>query len=111
VNYFIDEANFNFSNLNNKKEKTLGKYDPAKKHLTVHRGFNLKGRCNNENCLAYKHERSWVPKGYGTFDLGKERFKNKCQGCGSIIKGSSFKTFGFRYAEVHIEGTKIEGEK
>ena len=104
MNYFIDEANFNFSNLNNKKETALGKYDPTKKHLSIYRGLNLKGLCNNKNCLAFKHKTSWVPKGYGTFELGKVRFHNKCQSCGSKITGSSIKTFGIRHAEVHIVG-------
>lgn len=68
--------------MQNKKEVTLGEYDPKRKHLTVENGLNLKGKCNNKNCAAFKDQKSWIRVKYGTFDLSKLRFGHTCQNCG-----------------------------
>jgi hypothetical protein len=71
----------------------------------------MKGKCNNTNCGAFQQKVSWVQKGYGTFEMSKDRFNNKCQSCSSKISSTSIKTFGFLNAKIKIEGCMYDGNE
>lgn len=53
----------------------------------------------------------WIQKGYGSFDMNSDRFKNKCPSCDSLVKYSTIKSFGFRNCEITIDGMRIEDEE
>jgi hypothetical protein len=72
----------------------------------VHRGLNLKGRCQNFHCPGKK--RIWVKLGYGTFDISRERFKKLCPSCGTPVKSETFNNIGFKYANLIITGMIID---
>ena len=109
----LQNCNIKFNELNDKKVVNLGKYDPTMEHLTVCRGLNLRGKCQNKNCLAYKHQKTWISLGYGKFSLGKDRFGHTCRGvgCGQPISGFSVQTMGFTRAIIKIKGIILVNNK
>jgi hypothetical protein len=68
---YTDQCSFTFTDFKNKKYQEWGKYDPANEHLKVAPGLNLKGRCSNQNCNAFKHQVSWIRKGFAKFSIGE----------------------------------------
>lgn len=76
-------------------------------------GINLKARCDNPNCMSQKTAKfiTWIPLGYGDFELNEMRFDKVCQGCGSDVDPESITNFGFTKAKVVINGRKFDGQK
>ena len=107
---YQDENNFgiHFAKLEDQNQKMvkLGKYDPNKEHLVVYPGLNLKAKCFNPNCSAAKHPHntSWIKKGMGTFDIGKEMSKNVCKSCKQKIPAKNVTSIGFSKARLIING-------
>ena len=81
----------------------------AVKFRTVYAGVNFKGRCDNPECKAHK-KRVWIPKGFGVFNMSKDRFKNKCPECEKVIDAKSIDNFGYRKAKIVVEGMRCDGE-
>jgi hypothetical protein len=74
-------------------------------------GLNLKGQCSNQNCNAYRDKKSWIRKGFGTFEIGKEKSFNLCNGCNKKISGMTVTTMGFYKCHLVVEGIKMENEE
>lgn len=73
-------------------------------------GLNLKGMCDNEKCPAFTSKKTWIRKGFGNFDINKERFGNFCAACKSAIKAKSIKSLGYTRCTISVKGMKYEGE-
>jgi hypothetical protein len=63
-----------FTNFESRRQEHL---DPEKKYLVVYPGLHIKGTCENTKCVLF-HRDVWLRQGYGNFDLGIIRCKNKC---------------------------------
>lgn len=88
----------------------MGKYDPAKKHLSVYPGLNIKGTCNNNHCPIYLQP-IWVKKGYGAFDFAKLTVKNFCPTCDRSMNPKKFTNIGYKNAKVHIKGCRMDNDE
>jgi hypothetical protein len=73
-------------------------------------GLNLKGRCSNQNCNAFKHQVSWIRKGFGTFEIGRDKCRNVCASCKQKISPLTVKSLGFYKCRVEIVGMKEEND-
>jgi uncharacterized membrane protein len=67
---------FQFSDLDHQKTCRLGQFNPNFKNLAVVPGLNLKGKCGNKNCLSNTNKtyQTWIPKGFGNFNLSEGQF-------------------------------------
>lgn len=64
----------------NRHVVTLGKYDPKRRHRSVHPGLNLQGTCRNQECTVYQKE-VWIQKGYDHFNIAKIVHQSLCPIC------------------------------
>lgn len=97
-----------FSKLENKIEmKSENDEGLPSKGLEFFPGLNLVGACKNQNCDAtYKHQ-VMAPKGFGKFELLKERRTTRCPCCNAKLTNIS--SCAFSYCKYLIEGEKVNG--
>lgn len=59
----------------------------------------MKGVCSNNNCSYFSKE-VWVSKGYGKFDILKEKCVSTCPHCQKLMNVDAIKTLGFSKARL-----------
>lgn len=93
--------------MKNEVKVVLANYDHSRRYMTVRDGLNLKGKCLNKDCIAYEKP-VWISKGYGTFNIAKERFFNKCTCCNQKINSDTIKSLGYMMCKITLEGGKAD---
>ena len=101
-NKSISEDTYETFSLVDMKKKVEREFvKNPKKWKKLYAGLNLKGRCEQNGCIA-KGELVWISKGLGTFNMNKEVCNSQCPMCKTNVK--KIKNLGFYKTRFSYEG-------
>ncbi len=98
-----------FGFLFNKLEKLIAiSFSPtAPEYRRVCKGLNFQGECTNKVCAAYKKV-IYIQKGFGTFNIPKEKSKCECPNCKVKVDFKKILNLGFWDCSYTIDGKQIK---